>query len=140
MTYRNLRNMICTNLKVKTGKDFVNFFYNVPEDVLPTKNEGRAVEKITIEVYVEDMMFFRKELRFCGADTSNHFGTVTIPQLGESEYSFRVRENMVSISKDRFVKESAGVNETAGIFIISDSVPAPAPAKSTGELRFCYAH
>lgn len=113
--------MIDTDLKIKTGRDFADFFYSVPEELLPTKREGKAVEKITIEVCVEDLLFFRKELRFCGSDPCGHFGYVVIPRLGEGEYTFRITENLVRISKDRFVRDPAGTNVTVGTFSVSES-------------------
>lgn len=114
--------MSYTNVIVKTGRDLVNFFYNVPENVCPHMAEGEAVSKIELSVYVDGMMFFSREFRFTGGDPVNTFGKVDILNLGEGEYSYRLKETVVNISRDSFDRDIIGTSEISGTFIIAEKI------------------
>ncbi len=114
--------MLSTNIITKTGKDFVNLFYNIPEDLRMNKTEGTAVGGLRIEVSVDGLLFFCKELTFHGANSSEPFGRITIPQLGEGRYDYRVTETMVAIKKEQFGKKKLETNQTCSSFIIDESL------------------
>lgn len=117
--------MLNTRIVSKTGTDFANLFYNVPEPLRTTKTEGEAVGKLKFEVYVEGMLFFSKELNFYGAGSSEPFGKIDINNLGEGEYRYRVEETLVRIEKSTYGKKTIAKNEMSGSFLISDSINAP---------------
>lgn len=117
--------MIDTKIVTKTGKDFANIFYNIPEDLRTDKTEGTAVGKLKFEIAVDGMLFLSRELNFYGAGASEPYGRITVPQLGEGEYGFRITETEVSIEKSVYGKKKIRINENTGTFVIGETQSPP---------------
>lgn len=115
--------MLNTNIIAKTGRDFVNLFYNIPEDLRMNKTEGKAVGSLRFEISVDGLQFFSKEITFHGANSSEPFGRITIPQLGEGRYSYKITETLVAIKKEQYGKNTVCKNHIDGSFIIDESSP-----------------
>ncbi len=120
--------MLDTNILVKSGRDFVNLFYNIPENLRMNKTEGKAVGGLRIEISVEGLQFFSKEFSFYGANSSEPFGRLTVSQLGEGRYDYRITETIVEIRKDQYGKNRSEVNRVNGYFVIEE----PSPQMNTG--------
>ncbi len=115
--------MLNTNIIVKSGRDFVNLFYNIPENLRMNKTEGKAVGGLKVEISIEGLQFFSKEFKFYGANSSEPFGRFIIPQLGEGRYDYRITETLVEIKKDHYGKDRSEVNHTNGSFVIEEPTP-----------------
>lgn len=115
--------MLNTNIIVKSGRDFVNLFYNIPENLRMNKTEGKAVGGLKVEISIEGLQFFSKEFKFYGANSSEPFGRFIILQLGEGRYDYRITETLVEIKKDQYGKNRSEVNHTNGSFVIEEPTP-----------------
>lgn len=121
-----------TNIITKTGKDFVNIFYNVPETLRMNKTDGKAVGGLRIEIFVDGMQFFDMELNFYGANSSEPFGRITVPQLGDGRYTYRITETVVALRKEQYGKNKIETSSIDGLFTIDDQTPRMNTGFGTG--------